>query len=153
MKKAVKKLWKKQMTRKLVDPVLNERYVICFEPSKIFFISRKDDTEQQAVYLELDQIVHQLQPLYERFRLSTDLYLENVFQTNTIWNFFDVSYGLDIKVNKDQGEEQGWQVWMGEDLGFTTVHQWEAREYVKGLLSEEACWFEKVVKQELVYKE
>lgn len=153
MKKAVRKLWKKQMTRKLVDPVLNERYVICFEPSKIFFISCKNDTEQQTVYLELDQIVHQLQPLYERFRLSTDLYLENVFQTNTIWNFFDVSYGLDIKVNKDQSKEQGWQVWMGEDLGFATVHQWEAREYVKGLLSEEACWFEKVAKQELVYKE
>ncbi|MBA4601593.1 hypothetical protein [Thermoactinomyces mirandus] len=149
MERAVKKLWRKQMTRKLVDPVLDEQYVIRFEPSKVFFVSRKNDTEQQAVYLEMDQVVYQLHPLYERFRGSTDSYLENVFQTNRIWNFFDVSYGLDIKVNKGPGQEKGWEVWMGEDLGFATAHQWEAREYVKGLLSDEACWFEKVAKREL----
>ncbi|MGA8942755.1 MAG: hypothetical protein WB502_08585 [Thermoactinomyces sp.] len=148
MKKAVEKLWKKKMTRRLVDPVLNERYVICFEPSRIFFVSCKNDVEERTVFLDLDQVVRHLQPLYERFREATDLYLENVFQTDNIWNFFDASYGLDIKVNKGQGNK-GWEVWMGEDLGFETVHQWEAREYVKGLLSEEACWFEKVAKHEL----
>ena len=148
MKRTIRRLWKKQETRALIDPVYHEQYFINFELEKIFLVSYKNEKKTEEVTQDSELIIERLQPLYERFEIKIDDYLENVFQTKKIWRFFEVNYGLDIRVNRHE-KEPGWEVWMGEDLSFFALQQWEVREYVKGLITKGECWFEREAKREL----
>lgn len=148
MKKTIQRLWKKQESRELIDPVYHEHYLIDFDLENIFLVSSKNEVKRKEAFQDSELIVKRLQPVYQRFEVKIDDYLENVYQTKKLWRFFDVDYGLDIRVNRHE-KETGWEVWMGEDLSFFTMQQWEVREYVKGLITKGECWFGKEAKREL----
>jgi hypothetical protein len=148
MKKAICRLWKQQESRELLDPVYHEQYCIYFEKEKIFFVSFINEIKKEEVFTNEKLVAQKLEPLYERFQSGIDDYLENVFASQKVWRFFDVNYGLDIRVNR-QKEEPGWEVWMGEDLSFLTLQHREAREYVLGLITKGECWFQREAKKEM----
>ncbi len=140
MKQVLASLAKHSGSRELYDPLHEEKYVISGEKQQILIT--KIEHEKNIVLLrtsELDQAASQLNPLYERFKANISSYLDKV-KEGTYWRFFDVSFGVDIKVCFLR-EEDGWQVWMGEDLSLQTKDPVEIQLYIRGLITEFESWW------------
>lgn len=140
MKQVLALLAKRCGSRELYDPLHEEKYVISGEENQII-ITKKEPVENIVLLRtsELDQAAEKLEHLYERFKANISAYLDKV-KEGTYWRFFDVSFGVDIKVCFSQ-EENGWQVWMGEDLSLQTKDPVEIQLYIRGLITDFESWW------------
>jgi hypothetical protein len=71
-------------------------------------------------------------------------YLDHLKEKGECWRFFDIAYGVQIRVQyREQAEmESGWQVWMGEDPSFVSANPEEVASYIRGLIVEFDSWLE-----------
>ncbi|SEM97048.1 hypothetical protein [Lihuaxuella thermophila] len=142
MKQFLTLLAKNCGSREIYDPLHEEKYVVSGEENHILITKKEPD--QEIVVLrtsESDQAKEKLEQLFERFRTNIFAYLDKVKEDEgTYWRFFDVSFGVDIKVCFSQ-EENGWQVWMGGDLSLQTKDPVEIQLYIRGLITEFESWW------------
>ncbi|MBA4495275.1 hypothetical protein ACFO25_00115 [Paenactinomyces guangxiensis] len=151
MKKIFAALVRHSDSRHIYDPVYEESYLVQGENNRLT-ITRGYKLESTLLLSteDLDQAVQVLRPVFERFRLNIEVYLNKV-KENTYWRFYEVSYGVDIKViytsavdgTSAAAESCRWEVWMGDDLSFHTNDKAEAGLYIKGLISEYEPWWER----------
>lgn len=141
MKKGLSTFVVQQGIKEIVDPVTDERMIFQVIGQEVHCVHQIAGTEDRSI-LQVDELKERILMIYERFQEQLPCYLTKIREEKKIWCFFDIAFGVNIVVKGKFLDNQFicWEIWMDDDLAFTSNLEEEMMTYLRGLVIQVDSW-------------